>query len=167
MKRREFIAGLGGAAAWPLLARAQQPSRMKRIAMVHPAEKVDNISIKGRPAYRVLFEELAASGYVEGQNLLVERYSGEGRLDHYAELARDVVSTRPDLILAISGLLATKFKMATTTIPIVVIAADPVVAGLVESLVHPGANLTGVSVDAGIQIWGKRVGLLKEAIGRD
>ena len=161
-RRRDFITRLGG--AWPLAARAQQLAKMKRIAIVHLAEKVGNMTINGRRTFRALFEALGALGYVEGRNLLVERYSAEGRLDHIAELARDVVRARPDLIIALSGLMAEEFKMGTTTIPIVAIAADPVNRGLVPSLAHPGGNITGVSVDAGIQIWGKRLGLLSEVI---
>jgi putative tryptophan/tyrosine transport system substrate-binding protein len=163
MRRREFIALVGSAAAWPLAARAQQPAKMKRIAVVHPAEKVAGMTINGRPGFRAFFEELNRLGYVEGQNLVVERYSGEGRTDRYAQLARDVVSTHPDLIVPMSGFLAAQFKLATTTIPIVTTTADPIVAGLVPSLARPGGNITGVSVDAGIQIWGKRLGLLIEA----
>jgi putative tryptophan/tyrosine transport system substrate-binding protein len=165
LRRREFITLLGGAAVTPLLAaRAQQPTKMKRIAMVHPTEKVGNMTKAGRRSYRAFFEELGALGYVEGQNLLVERYSGEGRPDHYAELARDVVRTLPDLIVSMSGILTVDFKMATTTIPIVTIGSDPVVGGLVPNLARPGGNVTGVSVDAGLQIWGKRLGLLREAL---
>jgi ABC-type uncharacterized transport system substrate-binding protein len=111
MRRRNFIrlVGLiGGAAAWPLVLRAQQPAKMKRIAMVHPSEKVGNMTIAGRRTFRAFFEELGALGYVEGRNLLLERYSGEGRPDHYAELARDVVNTRPDLIIAMSGTIASE-----------------------------------------------------------
>jgi putative ABC transport system substrate-binding protein len=165
MRRREFITLIGsGVATWPLAARSQQPAKMKRIAFVHPAEKVGNMSITGRRFFRAFFEELAALGCVEGQNLLVERFSGEGRPDHSAELARDVVSTRPDLILSLGGPLAVQFKTATTTIPIITTSADPIVLGLVPSLAHPGGNITGVSVDAGIQIWGKRLELLSEAL---
>lgn len=103
-------------------------------------------------------------GYIEGRNLLVERYSAEGQYDHYRELARDVVSARPDLIVAMVGFIAEAFKMETTTIPIVTTAADPVVRGLVPSLAHPGGNITGVAVDAGLEIWGKRLGLLREIV---
>jgi putative ABC transport system substrate-binding protein len=78
-------------------------------------------------------------------------------------LAREIVNTHPDLIILMSGLLASHFKLATTTIPIVTTTSDPIVAGLVPSLAHPGGNITGFSVDAGIQIWGKRLGLLIEA----
>ena len=102
MRRRDFITALGTAATWPLAARAQQPTKMKRIALVSSAGKVSAISVSGRPNYRVFFEELSRLGYVEGQNLGVERYSGEGRPERYAELARDVVNTHPDLILAVA-----------------------------------------------------------------
>jgi putative ABC transport system substrate-binding protein len=169
MRRRSFISlmGLvGGAAAWPLALPAQQPAKLKRIAMVHPTEKIGNMTVAGRRTFRAFFEELGALGYVEGRNFLLERYSGEGRPDHYAELAREVVNTRPDLIIAMTGTLASAFKTATTTIPIVAAATDPVASGLVNSLAHPGGNITGVSVDAGIEIWGKRLGLLKEALPR-
>ncbi len=82
MRRREFISVLGGvAASWPLAARAQQSSRMKRIAIVSPATKIGDIGVNGSPFYRVFFEELSRLGYVEGQNLVVERYSGEGRTE--------------------------------------------------------------------------------------
>ena len=164
MKRREFITLVGGAVASPLIALAQQPPKMKRIAMVHGSEPVANMTITGRRAFRAFFEELGALGYIEGRNLLVERYSAEGRPDHFTELAREVVGARPDLIVSMRGLLTAEFKLATTTIPIVTTASDPVVAGLVPSLAHPGGNITGVSVDAGLQIWGKRLGLLREIV---
>jgi putative ABC transport system substrate-binding protein len=114
MRRRDFITALGTAATWPLAARAQQPAKMKRIAFVHSAGNVSRISVSGGPYYRAFFEELSRLGYVEGQNLGVERYSGEGRTERYAELARDVVNTHPDLILAVGGRLSLDFKMATT-----------------------------------------------------
>jgi putative tryptophan/tyrosine transport system substrate-binding protein len=163
IQRREFITLAGGAAvSWPLAAHAQQPAKMKRIAMVSVGSKIGDIH-SGNRYFRAFFEELSRSGYAEGQNLLVERYSGEGRIDDYAELAHDVISTRPDLIYAMAGPLALQFKMATTTIPIVAISADPIALGLVPSIARPGGNITGISVDAGIQIWGKRLGLLVEA----
>lgn len=164
MRRRAFIAGIGAATAWPLAARAQQPAKMKRIAMVHPSNKVDDLSIDGR--YSAFFQELNRIGYVEGQNLTVERYSAEGRPERYAGLARDVVSSQPDLIFAIAGPLALSFKMATTTIPIVTVTADPIAIGLVPSIAHPGGNVTGVTIDGGLEILGKRIGLLIEATSR-
>jgi putative ABC transport system substrate-binding protein len=166
VRRRDFITILGGAAAWPLAVRAQQSSRMKRIAIVSPATKIGDMSVNGSRPYRVFFEELSRLGYVEGQNLVVERYSGEGRTEHYADLARDVVNTHPDLIFCISYRLALNFKAATTTIPIAAITADPIALGLVSSLARPGGNITGVSVDAGIEVMGKRLGLLLEATSK-
>jgi len=164
MRRREFICLIGGAAGWSLAARAQQSAKMRRIAFVHSAEKLGNMTIAGRRFFRAFFEELGKSGYVEGQNLLVERYSGEGRPDHFAELASEIVNTRPDLIVTVGGILARHFKGATTTIPIIAASSDPIISGLVPSLAHPASNITGVSVDAGIQIWGKRLELLREAL---
>ena len=166
MRRRHFIALIGGGAAWPLAARAQQSSRMKRIAMVVPAAKIDTMNATSDRLYRIFFEELSRLGYVEGQNLVVERYSGEGRTEHYAVLARDVVNTHPDLIYSQTTRLALNFKSATTTIPIVAITADPVAGGLVSSLARPGGNITGISVDAGVDVLAKRLALLLEATSK-
>ena len=169
MQRREFITLFGGTVAtWPLAARAQQPTKMKRIAFVHPSAKVSeissDISVSGRPYYGAFFEELSRLGYVEGQNLGVERYSGEGRPERYAELARDVVNTHPDLIVAVAARLSLDFKMATTTIPIVTIVIDPIALGLVASIARPGGNITGVTISGGLELIGKRIGLLVEAM---
>jgi putative ABC transport system substrate-binding protein len=165
MQRREFITLLGGAATtWPLAARALQPAKMKRIALVSPAAKVSEMSVSGRAFHPAFFEELSRLGYVEDQNLGVERYSGEGRPEHYAELARDVVNTHPDLIFAAGVHLSLDFKMATTTIPIVTIVIDPITVGLVASIARPGGNITGVTMAAGLELIGKRMGLLVEAM---
>jgi putative ABC transport system substrate-binding protein len=164
MRRRDFIMALGTAATWPLAARAQQPTKMKRIAFVIPATKVSDITVSGRPFFRAFFEELSRLGYVEGQTLGVERYSGEGRTERYAELARDVVNTHPDLILALGAHLSLDFKMATTTIPIVTLVIDPIALGLVASIARPGGNITGITIAGGLEIIGKRIGLLVEAV---
>ena len=137
---------------------------MKRIAMVHPSRKVDELTINGPPFYKAFFEELSRLGYVEGQNLAVERYSGEGRIERYSELAREVVGSHPDLIFAMSGAIALPLKLAATTIPIVAITGDPIALGLVPSIAHPGGNITGVTSDAGLELYGKRLGLLAEAV---
>jgi putative tryptophan/tyrosine transport system substrate-binding protein len=164
MRRRDFITALGTAATWSLAARAQQPSKMKRIAFVRPAGPVSEVSVSGSPYYRAFFEELSRLGYVEGQNLRVERYSGEGRPERYAELARDVVNTHPDLIIAVAARLSLDFKTATTTIPIVSLINDPIALGLVQSIARPGGNITGVTISGGLQLIGKRMGLLVEAM---
>ena len=164
MRRRDFITALGTAATWPLAARAQQPTKMKRVAFVIPATKVSDITVSGMPFFRAFFEELSRLGYVEGQNLGVERYSGEGRTERYAELARDVVNTHPDLILALGAHLSLDFKKATTTIPIVTLVIDPIALGLVASIARPGGNITGITIAGGLEIIGKRIGLLVEAM---
>src|SRR5712672_3373098 len=167
MQRREFITLFGGTAAtWPLAARAQQPAKMKRIAIVSPATKIGDMGVNGSRAYRMFFEELSRLGYDEGRNLVLERYSGEGRTEHYADLAREVVNTHLDLIYSQTTRLALNFKAATTTIPIVTTTADPIAGGLVSSLARPGGNITGVSVDAGIDILGKRLAFLLEATSK-
>jgi putative ABC transport system substrate-binding protein len=163
--RREFITFIGGAAAtWPLGARAQQPAKMiKRIALVATATPIADQNASNN-YLRPWFEELGRLGYVEGQNLIVERYSAIGQIDHFDEPAQDVVSTHPDVIFTSSVRLTLTFKKYTATIPIVTFVADPVAFGLVSSIARPAGNITGVSGDAGIEIWGKRLGLLLEAI---
>jgi len=139
---------------------------LKRIAIVLPATKIGDMNVNASRLFRLFFEELSRLGYVEGQNLVVERYSGEGRTEHYADLAREVVNTRPDLIYSHATRLALNFKAATTTIPIVTTTADPIAGGLISSLARPGGNITGVSGDAGIEVYGKRLALLLEATSK-
>src|SRR5215831_12908389 len=146
------------------VARAQQPAKMKRIAIVFPSAKVSDIGMSGPSRYRAFFEELSRLNYVEGQNLGVERYSGEGKPERYAELARHVVNTHPDLIFAVGASLALDFKMATATIPIVTVVGDPIALGLVESIARPGGNIRGITVVAGSELEGKRIELLVEAM---
>ena len=159
MKRREFIAGLLVAAASLRQARAQQPAKVHRIAIVTVAIPIaDMTETSSFPYYRAFFQELRRFGYIEGRNLIVERYSVERPT---VESARDVVRSKPDLIFA-NGLWEFILK-PLTTIPIVAIMPDPVGFGLVASLAHPGGNITGVSVDAGPEFEAKRLELLKEA----
>jgi putative tryptophan/tyrosine transport system substrate-binding protein len=165
MRRREFVAGLCGAAAWPLAARAQQADRPSRLAIITPTAPVVEITEVSRlPAYRVLFSEFRKLGYVEGQNLIVERYSAEGRPERYPNLAREVVHTRPDVIFATTNLLVSSLQAVTDTIPIVGLVADPVQFGNVTSVARPDGNFTAISVNAGLEIWGKRLQILREAV---
>ena len=103
-------------------------------------------------------------GYVEGENLIIERYSAEGHHERYADLAREIVTRNPDVIVTGTNPVVIAFKAATSTIPVVAFMLDPLKAGLVTSLARPGGNLTGITLDAGIEIWGKRLEMLKEAI---
>jgi putative ABC transport system substrate-binding protein len=162
MNRREFLIILVLSATMPC-AHAQQPGKLYRIAVVHPSAPVAEMTDTGSPRFSALFKELRRLGYVEGQNIVVERYSGAGRTEHYSELANEVVHHKPDLILTITSRMVLNFKAATTAIPIVGLMADPVTFGIVENLAHPGSNITGISSDAGPEIWGKRLDLLREA----
>jgi putative ABC transport system substrate-binding protein len=168
MRRRDAIVGLVLASAL-CRAQAQQTDKVYRIAIVEPFLPVGEMNEASADpfearAYQTFFDELRHLGYVEGQNLVVERYSGEGRPEHFRELADDVVRRGPNLIYTFSTDLLVAFKAATATIPIVGITGDPVALGLVANLARPGGNLTGSSVDPGIEIWGKRLELLREAI---
>jgi putative ABC transport system substrate-binding protein len=156
MDRRQFgiallLAGLTKA------ARAQRAKKIYRIAIVSPVPFL--------AADRAFMEELRRLGYVEGQNLLVEHYWTERGALHDPELAQEVVRRSPDVIFAVSNPFVQDFKAATATIPIVGVTADPVSLGIVSSLAHPGGNITGISIDAGIEIWGKRLEILKELTG--
>jgi putative tryptophan/tyrosine transport system substrate-binding protein len=164
MRRRDFIATIAGMAAVPLAARAQQSAKMKRIAVVSAATPAANMFASKNQLYRAFFDEMSRLGFVEGKNLFVERYSAEGQPNRFAQLARDVVDTHPDAVFAGEATLGLAFKAATTTVPIVTLSADPVVSGLVSNIARPGGNITGTSIDAGLEIWGKRIGLLKETL---
>jgi len=167
MKRREFISLISGAAASPLVARAQQPAKTKRIAMASAAQPAAAMVAGFHPYHRAFFDELTRHGFVEGKNLVVERYSAAGQADRFAPLAREVVDTHPDAIYTDEGSsLGLAFKAATTTIPIVTASSDPVAVGLVSNIARPGGNVTGTAINAGLEIWGKRIGLLKETFPR-
>ena len=163
MRRRDFTIGLLLASTTPS-AWAQERAKQHRIAIVRPAGPVALISDTGIHFYRAFFAELRRLGDIEGQNLTVERYSGEGRTDRFADLAREVVDRKPDVIVAIGDAIAQAARAANDTIPIVWGGADPIRAGLVTSLARPGGNITGVTVREESEIWGKRLQILKEAV---
>jgi putative tryptophan/tyrosine transport system substrate-binding protein len=156
MRRREFITLLGGAAvAWPLAARAQQPSKIARVGFFRQSEPVE----KHFNAFR---SGLRALGYVEGQNLTIEQRYAAGAYDRLDELAADLVRLNPDVIVVDGTAAAKAAKAATADVPIVfALGADPV-DGLVRSMARPEANLTGFTLTAGYQMAGKRVELLKD-----
>lgn len=166
MKRRVFIGLVGGAAAtWPLTVRAQQPLKARRIAFVHSGIPADKLTETGGTFWvRRFFEELRRLGYAEGANLVVERFSADGNASRYAALAAEVVSRKPEVIVVNHNVLTKAFTTATATIPIVAITSDPIVTGLITNFARPGANLTGVSINAGIGIVAKRLQILKEAV---
>jgi putative tryptophan/tyrosine transport system substrate-binding protein len=157
MRRREFIAGLGGAAAWPLAARAQQ-AKVLAIGFLNSA------SAGGFLDYLRAFREgLGEGGYVEDRNVHIEYRFAENQLERLPALADDLVKRRVNVIAA--GARADEAaKAATSTIPIVFMTGgDPVRTGLVTSLNRPGGNLTGVSLLAS-DIMPKRLELLRELV---
>jgi putative tryptophan/tyrosine transport system substrate-binding protein len=166
MRRREFITLLGGASfAWPFAAHAQQSRKQNRIAFVHSGIPAEQLTETAGPLWvRRFYETLRKLGDLEGDNLVVERYSAEGRTDHLTALAGTIVSRKPDVIVTNLHALVMAFTQATSEIPIVAIAGTSIWGGLGRSLARPGGNLTGVSVNAGNEIIGKRLEILKETI---
>ena len=156
MKRREFIVLIGGAtAAWPLDARAQQSGKIWRIGFIaHRYEKF----------YDPLFQGLRELGYVEGQNLVVERRYADGRSERFQGFAEEMVRLKVDIIIVVTTPAALAARNATTTIPIVHPAAiDPVGTGLIASLSRPGGNITGLAV-LNAETSAKRLELLREVV---
>jgi ABC-type uncharacterized transport system substrate-binding protein len=111
---------------------------------------------------KVYFEELTRLGYIEGQNLIVERYSALGQPDRIGDLARQIIASHPDVILPLSVPISKEIKALTTGIPMVGPTMDPVAVGLSTNLARPDGDFTGVVLDAGLEIWAKRVQLLLE-----
>jgi putative tryptophan/tyrosine transport system substrate-binding protein len=159
MRRRQFIAGLGSAAAWPVVARAQRPA-----APVIGFLSAQSAELDYRNVTVPFLQGLQETGYVVGQNVEMEYRWAENQYDRLPILAEGLVRRRVAVIVA-SGVVAARLaKAATTTIPIVfVVGADPVALGLVDSLDRPGANVTG-SVGLGTELAPKKLQLLRELI---
>jgi putative ABC transport system substrate-binding protein len=160
MNRRAFIALLGGAAAWPLAARAQQPAMpvIGFLAGAAAGESRSNVA-----GFR---QGLRQAGYVEGQNVHLAFRWAEGRYDRFPEMAAELAGLPVAVIVAFSGPAALAAIAATKTIPIVFsVAVDPVKLGLVASLNRPGGNATGVANLAG-EVVGKQFELLREMLPR-
>ena len=154
--RREFITLLGGAAAaWPLAARAQQARKIPRIGVLWP----------NPPAtFEFMRQGLQDFGYVEGRNIGFEFRWAEGKLDRLPELAAELVRLQVDVIVTLAPQATLAAKSATPTIPIVFVAmGDPLASGVVDSLAHPGANLTGTTRMIS-EMSAKHVELLKQAV---
>jgi putative tryptophan/tyrosine transport system substrate-binding protein len=170
LKRREFIMLLGGAAtAWPLAARGQQTGRVYRVALVFTTSPVSEMVGPDpiHPMARSFEQGLRALGYLQGQNLVLEHRSAEGKFERFPEIIRELVSVNVDVIVTVTNPMTQAAKDVTRTVPIVMAySVSPVENGLVQSLSRPGGNVTGLSSNVGSDIPGKQLQLLKELLPR-
>jgi ABC-type uncharacterized transport system substrate-binding protein len=156
MRRRDFITLLGGAAVgWPLAASAQTQPKIPRVGVVQAATPA-----RGLEAFRQGLREL---GYVEGQTIILELRSAEGRIERIAELVAELVSLKVDVLVAGGTPAILAVKNATQTIPIVMVGVNPVGLRLAATLSRPGGNVTGLSYSSE-EIIAKRLQLLKELV---
>jgi len=140
MRRREFITLIGGAAAWPLTAHAQQPERMRRIGAFAGIED----DAEGQARFAAFLQGLRQLGWTDGRNVRIDYRWGGGNADNIRKYAAELASLAPDVILAAGAAAVGPLLQATRTVPIVfVIVPDPVGAGFVDSLARPGGNATG------------------------
>jgi putative ABC transport system substrate-binding protein len=160
MRRRDFITLLGGAAAaWPLAVRAQQGERIRRIGVLM---SVAAEGPEGQARLAAFLKGLQQLGWTDGNNVRIEHRWGAGDAERIRSYAAELVALSPDVILASGDIVGLALRQATRTVPIVfTLIADPVGAGLVESLAHPGGNITGFSVYE-YSLSGKWLELLKE-----
>src|SRR5215467_12982317 len=155
LKRRTLFSLLGGAAAWPVAARAQQPAKVARIGYLAPARLPNLIE--------ALQAGLRDFGYVEGQNLAIEYRFALGQTKSYDELVQELIRLNPVAIVLTGTPAALALKRQTTTIPIILAPiADPVALGLARSLTRPEGNVTGVTM-YGTELAHKRMEIFKEA----
>jgi putative tryptophan/tyrosine transport system substrate-binding protein len=158
IKRREFIALIGGAAAWPLAVRAQQPiGKVRRLGILQPGAPPE-------PLVEAMRERLRELGYREGHDIVLEFRWAEGKFERLSQLAAELASLKVDVITTLSTPVAIAARKATTTIPIVFTGVgDPVGAGVVPSLARPGGNATGISLLA-TELAPKRLEILREIV---
>jgi putative ABC transport system substrate-binding protein len=157
LKRRGFIKLLGGAAAWPLAARAQQPDEMRRIGVLVLGNP------NPEPFLREFRDGLQKLGYVDGRNIQLEIRSAGAKASALPDAAAQLIRLKVDIIVAWQTPAATAAKQATVAIPIVMTAGNPVETGLVASLSRPGGNVTGMD-SFGAQLGGKCIELIRDTV---
>ena len=162
MKRRTVLLSASAGALAPLIATSQPARKMYRLALLVGGSVADMTEEKS-PRLKAFFAELHRLGFVEGDNLVVDRRSTAGDTARVASLASEVIALNPDVIFVIEIRFAQALKAVTTTVPIVALTNDPVGAGLASSLARPGGNLTGFSLGEGLEILAKRIELLLQA----
>ena len=151
----------------PLSAGAQQPGKVYRVGFILTTTPVSEMAGPEpvHPGTRALLQGLRALGYVEGQNLILERRSAEGRFERFGDIVAELIRLKADVIVTTGDPMAQAAKAVTTTVPIVMATSiDPVGAGLVRSLARPGGNITGLTNVAGPEIEAKRLELLKATL---
>jgi putative ABC transport system substrate-binding protein len=159
MRRREFIAGLGGAAVWPVVAQAQQPERVRRIGVLMPGDADDPESQARLGSF---LQGLALLGWMVGRNVRIEYRWGGGNAERVRGYAAELVALAPEVILAHGTATVAPLVHETCSLPIVFpIITDPVASGLVDSLARPGGNATGF-IGGEYSMGGKRLELLKQ-----
>jgi putative ABC transport system substrate-binding protein len=159
MRRREFITLLGGAAGWPLAARAQQPTKMPTIGYLAALSEAAD-----RPRRAAFVKRLSELGWTEGSNIRIDYRWADGIVSNAAAFAVEFVRSKVDVIVSNGDAYVLAVKRATETIPIVFASVgDPVGTGLVQSLARPGGNVTGLSLQLTETI-GKRLELLRELV---
>ena len=159
IRRREFISLLGGAGAWPLAARAEQPSKLPTIGYLGSQTLATHADW-----HAAFLQRLRELGWIDGRNLVIEYRWAEGSGDRAAKLAAEFVKLRVDAILTYANPMVLAAKQATSIIPIIFAgAADPVGTGLVASLARPGGNVTGLSSE-NTDLTSKRLELLREIV---
>ena len=160
MRRRDLLGALL-ASAGASAVRAAETNKLFRLAACTQL----GIAALSTAFWMRFFDRLRQVGYAEGRNLIVDRYAADGEAERYADVARSVVRSAPDVIvIAISHPLIAQLAKETSTIPIVAVMGDPVALGLVQNIARPERNITGIAGDAGIEMQGKHLDILREAV---
>ncbi len=165
LNRRRFLSAVGAL----LLARdaySQPPKKTYRIGVVLTTSPIAEMlgPEPAHPKIRAFIRELRRLGYAEGDNLVIDRRSAEGKFERFGEILAELLRLKPDVLITLGGPMALAAKKLTNSVPILALVADPLGLGLVTSLARPGANITGVSLTPGPELSAKRLELLRDAV---